>query len=52
MENKDNIEGEQEESLEELRLRLRRKWANLIHHPNASAETKEILSKTLEEFIN
>lgn len=50
MDSKDN-KNQKEPSTEELKLKLRRKLAELIHHPAASKETSEELSKALESLV-
>ncbi|MCB0317646.1 MAG: hypothetical protein KDD56_02735 [Bdellovibrionales bacterium] len=47
-----NEDDKSAEELEALKLELRKILVDLIHHPNASKETKEILSESVEMLID
>lgn len=42
----------QEKKIEEVKLRLRKRLVQLMHHPNAANETKEVLKSCVEKLID
>ena len=46
-----NEDDKSAEELEALKLELRKKLVDLIHHPNASKETKEELSEAVKSLL-
>ena len=49
--NDNNNQEKSEQSFEDFKLEIRKSLVDLIHHPNASAETKQKLSEAVELLI-